>query len=367
MLFSLCTSNVHAASSLYEEITPAKNEVRAVWVTRWQYKTKEDIVKVMQTIADNHFNTVFFQVRGEADAFYKSSYEPWSKELTGTLGKAPSFDPLQSAIEEGHKRGLKVHAWVNTFTVWKGKTAPDVSATPKHLYHTHPEWFQVNDKKEPMKLGDGYIFLSPTNPEVQEYLLNVFKEIVTTYDVDGLHLDYVRFPAANFGYDEVSLARFKKQKKFKDFSNWRRDELTKFVTKVSDMVHETSAHKKQLSTAVIGYYHDNWNWGLEKSGSFDKYLQDSKRWIKESRVDFITPMIYWTIGGKPDFSVLVKDFARMNNKKVVVGLSTTDFSAQETWNQIMLTRKSKMKGFSLFSYASSMNFWETFKKQIRMW
>lgn len=350
-----------------DEIAPAKDEVRAVWVSRWQFKTKDDIVHIMQNVKNNHFNTVFFQVRGEADALYKSSYEPWSNVLTGTLGKDPGFDPLQVAVEEGHKQGLKVHAWVNTCTVWKSSIAPDSNATPKHLYYTHPEWFQVDDKKNAMRLGDGYIFLNPTNLDAQDYLLKVFKEIVTKYDVDGLHLDYVRFPSASFGYDDVTQARFNKQKKFRDFGNWRRDELTKFVTKVSDMVHETSAQKKQLSTAVIGYYHDKWNWGYAKSGSFDKYMQDSKRWIKESRVDFITPMIYWTIGGKPDFTTLVKDFASMDAKKVVVGISTTDFSAIETWNEIMVTRANKMKGFSLFSYESNFKLWDTFKEKIAKW
>lgn len=372
LLFSLQPTliQVSAADSApvaAAEIAPAKDEIRAVWVTRWQFKNKDDIVKIMQTIKDNHFNTVFFQVRGEADALYKSSFEPWSKELSGTLGKDPGFDPLQTAIDEAHARGLALHAWVNTLTVWKGSTAPDINATPKHLYYTHPEWFQVDDKKKPMALGDGYIFINPTNPAVQEYLMNIFKEIVTNYNVDGLHLDYVRYPAANYGYDDATQARFNKQRKFRDFGNWRRDELTKFVTKVSDMVHESSANKKKLSAAVIGYYHDKWNWGLSQSGSFDKYLQDSKRWIRESRVDFITPMIYWTIGAKPDFTTLVKDFASVNPKKVVVGMSTTDFSAIETWNEIMITRGYKMRGFSLFSYASNNKLWDTFKTQIAKW
>ena len=324
-------------------------------------------MKIMADIKKNNFNTVYFQVRGEADAFYKSSYEPWSKMLTGTLGKDPGYDPLQVAIDEGHAHGLQVHAWVNTFTVWQGETAPDETATPKHMYYAHPEWFQVNDKGERMGLQKGYIFADPANLALQEHLLKVFLEIITNYDVDGLHLDYVRYPSASHGYSEISQARFKKQKKFKDFSNWRRDELTKFVTRVSDLVHEKSANKKKVSAAVIGYYQDNWGWGLTKSGSYDKYLQDSKRWIKESRVDYITPMIYWTIGGKPDFTTLVKDFAGVNRNKVVVGMSTTDFSATETWNQIMVSRQYNMRGFALFSYGSNNKLWDTYREAITKW
>ncbi|MFN7161289.1 MAG: glycoside hydrolase family 10 protein [Candidatus Gracilibacteria bacterium] len=364
--FTPLTSAAEAPKQ-YAEIAPAKGEVRAVWVSRFQFKTKADIVRIMADIKKNNFNTVFFQVRGEADAFYKSSYEPWSKMLTGTLGKDPGYDPLQTAIDEGHKNGLQVHAWVNVFTVWQGKTAPDKTAVPQHLYYAHPEWFQVNDKGQKMDLNDSYIFADPANLDLQQHLIKVFREIVTKYNVDGLHLDYVRYPSASYGYSEISQKRFKAQKKFKDFSNWRRDELTKFVTKIADIVHETSAHKKKLSAAVIGYHVDKWNWGLAKSGSYDKYLQDSKRWIKESRVDFITPMIYWTIGAKPDFTTLVKDFASVNPNKVVVGMSTTDFSAVETWNQIMVTRANKMKGFSLFSYGSNNKLWDTFRTQIAKW
>lgn len=350
------------------DVTPNEDEVRAVWVTRWQYTSVKDIQNVMQNIKDNNFNTVFFQVRGQGDAFYKSKYEPWSAELTGTLGKDPGFDPLAVAITEAHKRDLKLHAWVNMMPMWKGEAMPDPNAKPTHMLVAHPEWVLKNDKGEPMTLKDGYIFANPLRYDVQEYIITVLADIADRYPIDGIHMDYIRFPSPAWGNDPATKEIYKQvAKKIPSFDEWRRYMLSRFVARVNLSMKYTK-YKPQVSAAVIGYYKDIWGWGYENSGSYDKYLQDSKTWVNFSFVDFITPMIYWTIGDKPEFETLVKDFtSTLPAKKVVIGMSTTDFSAEETWNQIQISRKYGAKGFSLFSYSSNFKFWEAFKNAISKW
>lgn len=341
-----------------------------MWVTRWQYNNAQDIERIMDTLQRNNMNTVFFQVRGEGDAFYKSTYEPWSKELTGTLGKDPGFDPLAVAVQEAHERGLKIHAWTNMMSLWKGKEMPDDSQSSiKHILNSHPEWQQHNDKGETMPLDGNYVFADPTNLEYQQHVLYTLAELARNYDVDGIHMDYIRFPGPAWGNSPENMARFERQKAwgYKTFDDWRRGQLTRFVGKMHTMVQRVGKGQ-ELSASVIGYYKDIWGWGYEKSGSFDKYLQDSKQWIMKENIDFIVPMIYWTIGGKPEFETLVKDFtSTLPKEKVVIGMSTTSFSAQETMNQVLLSRKYGARGFSLFSYESNGSFWTTFAQEIAKW
>ena len=101
--------------SIAEPVANTAPEMRGIWVTRWTYNNAEDVREIMNNVADAGFNAVFFQVRGQHDAYYRSTIEPWAARLTGTLGKDPGWDPLQLAIEVGHSRGLEVHAYINAF------------------------------------------------------------------------------------------------------------------------------------------------------------------------------------------------------------------------------------------------------------
>ena len=116
--------------------------LRAAWVTRWALRSAEDVRTLLARLAEVGVNTVFFQVRGAADAFYRSSYEPWSDLLTGTLGEDPGWDPLRVAVREGHRLGLEVHAWVNVFTAFPDHRLGESAAAdrPIHPMLAHPEW-----------------------------------------------------------------------------------------------------------------------------------------------------------------------------------------------------------------------------------
>ena len=161
-------------------------ETRALWVTRWDYKTPDDIRLIMERARLAHFNVIFFQVRGNADAFYDSRYEPWAEELGG---RHPGFDPLSVAIQEAHRRGLELHAYINVLTGWKGSAPP---RSTLHLWRTHHAWFTRNVDDIPQPLGNGYLQVTHGMRYVRDHIVNVVDDIVRHAAVDdpvGPHQD----------------------------------------------------------------------------------------------------------------------------------------------------------------------------------
>lgn len=203
---------------------PARSfaEVRALWVVRTALGSAAQVREMVAQAAASGFNTLLVQVRGRGDALYASAHEPRAESLPAD----PAYDPLQVTIEEAHRRGLAVHAWVNTHLVW-GPVAPPRS--PQHLVNAHPDWLAV-----PRRLGrelydhapqePGYVerliehaadstyleglFTSPSHPAVQERVQQVWLDLARRYDLDGIHFDYVRFPAPDFDYSRGALQRF---------------------------------------------------------------------------------------------------------------------------------------------------------------
>ena len=199
-------------------------EVRALWVIRTALGSPERVRAMVEQADASGFNTLLVQVRGRGDALYASAHEPRAESLPDD----PSFDPLQVAIEEAHRRGMAVHAWVNTHLVW-GPVDPPRS--PEHLVNSHPDWLAV-----PRSLGrqlyhqdprtidyvariidhaaanvpklEG-LYTSPSHPEVQRRVQQVWIDLARNYAVDGIHFDYVRFPSPSFDYSRGALERFR--------------------------------------------------------------------------------------------------------------------------------------------------------------
>jgi uncharacterized lipoprotein YddW (UPF0748 family) len=270
-------------------------DIRAVWVTRWAYGGSEEVRQLFRQLESLGINTVFFQVRGACDALYQSSYEPWSAVLSGNLGADPGWDPLGIAVEEGHRRGMKVHAWINVFTAWPVSESGDPPARtiPLHVYHAHREWLARNASGAlmPMTKAEAkhnYVFLSPTHQGVQDHITKVVQELISRYAVDGLHLDYVRFPDSTYSYDADSRGSFRMDLQARGlneedlpFAKWRRQELTEFVGRLAATARETREGVK-VSAAV-------WQ---EIDAGRGYHLQDGIQWVRLGYVDFLVPMFY---------------------------------------------------------------------------
>ena len=268
-----------------------RGSVRAIWVTRWDYKTPHDIATVMENSARAGFNTVLFQVRGDGTAMYPSKLEPWSPEFDG---RDPGFDPLMVACREAHRRGLSLHAWVNVMPGWFGKKPPQHT---RQLYNARPEWFWYDASGRRQPLG-WYCSVNPCYPEVRRYLVDVMHEIVDQYPIDGLHLDYIRFPnestvaypngqVPDYPRDPRTVEMFRRATSAlpdqapAKWNEWRAAQVTQLVRDIRTMTLDTKPHVS-LTVAV----------GAEPDLSLRNYFQDSHRWTSDRLVDGVFPMNY---------------------------------------------------------------------------
>lgn len=288
----------------------AEKEMRAAWVSTvynldWPKtknnasKQKQELTQLMDKLKGCGINTIVLQVRPESDALYKSSINPWSKYLTGTQGKDPGYDPLAFAVQEAHKRGMELHAWMNPYRVTSSGT--DLNAlVSSHPARKNPSW---------VIKYNGKMYYDPGNPAVVDYLVKTVKEVVDKYDVDGIHFDDYFYPSSSFPDD----ASYKAYGKGQDRNNWRRENVNTLLKKVKAVVNSRSGC--EFGVSPFGIWRNKSSdcpYGSETSGSQSYYnmLADSRTWIRKGYVDYIVPQIYWPIGLKvADYSKLVKWWA----------------------------------------------------------
>ncbi len=328
-------------------------EVRGVWVTRFAYANanpataKATITRIMSGAAAGGYNVVYFQVRGNGDAYYRSAIVPWAKALTGTLGRDPGWDPLQFAIDEAHARGLQLHAYFNAFTAWTvpsgcaaagtcscvaAQGQPDScvlpeavpAGAPEHWLRAHPDALVVNTAGRAI---DGeYYWFSPANLAYRAHLIAAADELLGRYAVDGLHLDRIRYPGSWASYDpesEAAWAALPAPKPARD--DWQRDNVTAAVAGIYAAM-KTRRPAAVLSASVWGIYKRLP--GCSTSEGYPQYFQDSIGWMKAGKIDAIVPMIYWDIGtGCTDWSKLLDGFlAGAAGRPVIAGMHALDMS-----------------------------------------
>ena len=355
-------------------------EVRALWVRRYDWTgfgytpSPEDIRAIVEKAAYANFNVILFQVRGVADAYYRSSYEPWAARLTGTvtetLGQDPGWDPLAVAVALAHEAGLELHAWVNVYPAWWGESPPP-STTPEHMYNLFSalydnEWVQWHEDEGPMGLGEYYLWASPGHPAVLEHILRVCGDIVGRYDVDGLHLDNVRYAGPWYSHDPVSEARFQEDKSVNPdltWEDWQRSQVTYLVARLYDEVVSSKPGLK-LTAAVWPIYQDRWGW-ITYDG-YSGYYQDSHGWVRLGKVDAIAPMLYTrTIKDHPErFETLVRDFAaQVGGHHIYAGITADYESFDQIWERIELARQAGV-GQAIFSYSfiEQRDYWDEFRQ-----
>ena len=216
-----------------------KHEFRGAWlhiIGQGQYakqstaENKAYLIKILDQLKASGCNAVIWQIRPQADAAYVSDIEPWSRWITGTAGKAPDplWDPLQFMIDECHKRGMELHAWINPYRVTSGSSDKPAKG---HVYYEHPEWF--------VKYADGKIYFDPGLPESRNFIDKVVRDILTRYDVDAIHMDDYFYP---YPKDDVP---FPDQKSFEKYGagftnkgDWRRHNVDLLIEQLHNTIHE---------------------------------------------------------------------------------------------------------------------------------
>lgn len=348
-----------------QQATPTWSEGRALWVTRFEYDSPTKIATILQQAADANFNVVYFQVRGSGDAYYRSSLEPCSVSLCGRLGGTPSWDPLATAVQEAHARGLQLHVWLNAMTAWGSGSATTCSlltesdaGQPRHPLLAHPDWAVVTSSgaRQPCPNSEEYIYFSPGIAAVRTHVARVAADIARRYDVDGIQLDRIRYPGTAWSYDGPSLSAFGRDPAAfpTEWADFRRAQVTAQVKEVYDSVGAVKP-ALALSAAVWPIYVDKWGWN--SSAGFRDYFQDPYAWAKGVHFDVAVPMTYYatqpTYCAYTDWACLLDDhLQRMQGsggRQVYIGIGAKN-GATEVQNQIALARRQGATGVSLYSY-----------------
>ncbi|MBN1899961.1 family 10 glycosylhydrolase [Candidatus Sumerlaeota bacterium] len=349
-------------------INSIQSEFRGLWITRFEWPSKDPeeckrkIVQVFGDMEKANFNTAVFQVRGSADTLYPSKLEPWSHIFNG---KDPGFDPLAFAISEARKRNIQFHAYINPIPLARGgRDAPPSDTTPTHLYYLHgPDsaepWICVDQEGKPMDArGAGYWYFSPGIPQVHEHLRKVIRDLVTRYDIDGLHLDRIRYPGPQYSHDPISKERFygRGNPNRKEWFDWQREQLSKFI---NDLYAEVMSIKPKtiISCSAWGIYNRyNIDGYSHFSSGYHDYYQDTWDWIRLGAMDLLVPMIYWNIPNpKPNYNELVDDFIKGVGKERLLGGQRCYGDAwefEENVNEILYSRKAGIPGTVLFASGS---------------
>ena len=357
------------------ETAPA-TEARIVWLHRFEYTNvnpkydqdaiRQKIADAIDAAADANFNAILFQVRGNGDAYYQPGLEPWGQHLTGELGKDPGWDPLAFAIQRAHKRGLELHAWLNTFPVWRGVEPPKITSPPSP-YLKHPEWLVCDSSGAPMPLSSHYVSFSPGIPDVHQYISAIVMDILRRYNVDGIHFDYIRYPEGavphGYSHDAISVKRFNDPNENPlrlDWSDWQREQLNHFISLIYNQINDFKPEVK-LSAAVIGSYtRGGWN-------AYNAVYQDGRRWAELGKIDFLTPMIYTSRKhySQPftEISAEWHDLHR-HDRHIFPGIGSFRFTGRnallqwdETNHQINELRQNAIPGMVFFDASSLENHW----------
>lgn len=264
--------------SFYAVNPNSKYEVRAVWLTTiggidWPHsyaqsersaeKQKEELRAILDRLQKANINTVLLQTRIRATTIYPSQYEPWDGCLSGFPGKSPGYDALQFAIDECHKRGMEVHAWVVTIPVGKWN-----SYGCRQLRKRFPRLIKRIDQ-------DGY--MDPEATQTGCYLAEMCREIVQRYDVDGIHLDYIRYPETW---------------KFRIGKDQARGNITRIVEKIHQAVKKEKPWVK-MSCSPIGKFDDLSRYWSHGWNAYTKVAQDAQAWLKDGLMDELFPMMYF--------------------------------------------------------------------------
>jgi len=351
---------------------PANLEARALWVPRWSYTTADDVRNIVSKAADANFNILLFQIRGQGDAYYDSQHEPWADRLTGTLGQDPGWDPLATAIEEAHAAGLSLHAYVNVYPVWLGSDAPPSSTSPQHMYHQFNslygnQWVQWHENGTPMGLNASYLTASPGHPAVADHIVAVCRDILQNYDVDGLHLDYVRYSGPAYSHDPVSEQRFADAQPVA-WADWQRAQITQLVGRLYEEMQDVRPDAA-LSVAAWPIYEDKWGWvtyGDVTYDGYDGYYQDSRGWLRTGQADFLAPMFYGSsVQNYLDrYEILIQDFVDESyGRHIYAGIHAGYSSFGEIEQRIRMAREAGAQGQAIFAYSlvEGNGYWDDFK------
>jgi uncharacterized lipoprotein YddW (UPF0748 family) len=366
----------------------ASTETRALWVLRTSLGSPESITTLVHTARDHGFNTLLVQVRGRGDAYYASSLEPRAADLQR---QPASFDPLATVLAKAHDAGLRVHAWVNINLV---SSAADLPIAPTHLVHRHPEWLMVPrdlvqelsrvPEESPAYVGklarwtraqtsgpaaaaslEG-LYTSPILPAAADHINGVVRDLVTRYAVDGVHLDYARYPNERFDYSRGAIRAFREAVRPQLVGAVRREvdgqEAEDPLAYPDTFPNEWKAFRISRLTTLMGRLRTTVK--TARPSAFvsvatapdiqearDHRLQDWAAWLQAGIIDAVCPMAY-----TPEAAKFAEQITAARDVKggraVWAGIGAYRLPPAQTIENIETARRLGAAGVVLFSYDS---------------
>ena len=331
-----------------------KHEIRTTWLTTlggmdWPRnkatsaegirRQQQELCDILDRLKEVNFNTVMMQTRLRGDLINPSAIETFPEALTGKTGKDPGYDPLAFAIEECHKRGMELHAWIVTIPAGNNR---QVKLLGKHSV--------VKKHRQICKQHDGAWFLDPGHPQTADYLSSIVREIVTRYDVDGIHFDYIRYPENARRFPDRDTHR--KYGKGKDLKQWRRENITNIARRLYTEIKQVKPWVK-VSSSPVGKFKDTSRYSSLGWNAYETVHQDAQNWLKEGIHDALFPMMYFKDN---HFYPFVLDWKENDNGRwVVPGLGIyflspkeKDWPLDEMSRQLHFTRQSGLAGHAFF-------------------
>ena len=355
-----------------QTISKPEREFRAVWIATVDNidfptkpalsveQQKAEILQILELAVSLKLNAVIFQVRPQCDALYRSEIEPWSEFLTGGMGKAQSFDPLEFLVAEAHQRGILVHAWFNPYRALH-PAAKTVSEN--HVSRRRPDLVRKYGK---------YLWLDPGAREVQDYSLSVIADVTRRYDIDGVHFDDYFYPYAEKDAtgkkiefpDDATWEKYENSGGKLSRDDWRRKNVNDFIEAVG---REIKRIKPEILYGISPF--GIWQPFPEKEiaglNAYAELYADARKWLQDGTVDYLAPQLYWETARKgQSFPVLLNWWKSQNtkNRHIWPGIATyrigsnANFTAEEISNQIGLTKASTQTlGAIHFSFKSLRN------------
>lgn len=319
-----------------------KREVRAVWLetvdnldwpkTTGESAQKQELCALLDQLAAANFNTILFQAQARGDVAWISEKQPAMYEFTKNYADGLPYDVAQYVIDECHKRCMECHATIIPYRLGPKWRANGYNQEAKHPYKSHPELCVTYNNQ---------LYLDPGNPATTTYLLDVYRELLTNYNFDGVSFDYCRYPGSDFD-DAASYKAYNPEGLPKD--QWRRNNINKFIAAFYELVQETNPHVK-VGAAPIGTYKNLPGYG--NATAYGSYYQDACQWVQSGNCHTLYPQMYWneTYGFTPNMGTWVDN---MDGRQFVVGLaaykmidSTNDWEVSEVTDQIEKVRNQR--------------------------
>ena len=347
-----------------EKVSPLYD--RYLWVIRDVLKSKKSIDDMVNFAIEKNINHLFVQVRGRGDSFYESQFTSRSQILSES-----EFDPLAYLLDTANGKGINIHAWVNVYFLWSSKSLPK---DERHILHMQQQWLDTTEEW-PVDVGKQLemvtvnnnnegLFLSPNHPDVNEYLIKVFRELITNYDIDGLHLDYIRYQDAEYGRNPYAIARFKNESgndpgpwflemerstiastrligDMKRWNNFKRKAITSLVKDTRALVNEvrpdciiSAAVKPNLYVAR------------------ERYFQEWNVWLAAGYMDWVVPMNYSPKMREfaRNIDVINDNFPKKYREKIIMGIALHNQKPSEAVEKIQFSRLGQFPRISIFSY-----------------